>query len=280
MVALIENDRVNDAELVRLIKDGRILIGDYGVPSAPTGLAWDPGADLVSGDRVDLGYYSDTGFNLTPEPGDNTQIKAHNKDVVIDENDPGTWAAAFSSIQQGRTQAEMYFDASINGTTGEMTVSSAAVNTFRDLCLVGYSADDDLILIHAPRVKVGDREAMNFNATDPNAYGMTLRFYKDPVAGYMFKAWRTKWIDSTPSAPTISSASPATESPGMGNVLITGTNFGGASAVKFGTEDAVQFWILSATQILAIMPSGTAGSKNITVTTPGGTTSGFTYARS
>src|SRR5699024_3611167 len=137
----IENDRVNDADLVRLIKDGRILVGDYGVPDAPTGLAWDPAAYLSGGQRIDLGYYSDTGFTLTPEPGDNKNFKAHNEDEVINVDGPGTWAAAFSSIQQGRKQAEMYFDASINGSTGEMTVSSAAVNTWRDLCLIGYSGD-------------------------------------------------------------------------------------------------------------------------------------------
>lgn len=206
MVALIENDRANNADLVRLIKDGRILVGAYGEVAAPSGLDWDPSADIAAGDLVDLGYYSDTGFTLTPEPGDNTQIKAHNKDVVIDEDEPGTWAAAFSSIQEGRKQAEMYFDATIDGTDGSVTVSSAAVATYRSLILVGYSADDDLILVHAPRVKVADREAMNFNATDPSAYGMTLRFFKDPVTGYMFKGWRSQWKDSEESSSSSSSS--------------------------------------------------------------------------
>jgi hypothetical protein len=76
-------------------------------------------------------------------------------------------------------------------------------------------------------------------------------------------------------APTISSFTPTSGSPGS-NVIITGTNFSGASAVKFGTLSAV-FAVESATQIKAAVPSGAVAGK-ISVTTAAGTaTSSATF---
>ncbi len=57
-------------------------------------------------------------------------------------------------------------------------------------------------------------------------------------------------------------------------VIITGTNFIGSTAVKFGDTDALSFTVDSATQITAVVGSGTSGK--IAVTTEGGTaTSGI-----
>jgi hypothetical protein len=55
-------------------------------------------------------------------------------------------------------------------------------------------------------------------------------------------------------------------------VTITGTNFTGATRVSFGTTPATSFTVVSATQITAKDPAGTAGhTVNVTVTTAGGT---------
>jgi len=65
-------------------------------------------------------------------------------------------------------------------------------------------------------------------------------------------------------------ASFTTTSTAEGNVvIITGTRFSGATAVKFGGTDALSFTIDSDTQITAVVDSGTSGK--ITVTTEGGT---------
>jgi hypothetical protein len=72
---------------------------------------------------------------------------------------------------------------------------------------------------------------------------------------------------STP-APTISSFAPTSGSAGT-SVTITGTNFTGATAVKFNGT-AATFAVNSATQITATVASG-ATSGPISVTTPGGT---------
>jgi hypothetical protein len=55
------------------------------------------------------------------------------------------------------------------------------------------------------------------------------------------------------------------------SVTITGTNLTGASAVRFGANNATSFTVNSATSITATAPAGSAGTVDITVTTPGGT---------
>lgn len=65
-------------------------------------------------------------------------------------------------------------------------------------------------------------------------------------------------------------------------VVLTGSGFTGATAVKFGTTDATSFVVNSNTQITATSPAGNPGIVNIRVTTPGGTSSSaagnrFTY---
>jgi len=53
-------------------------------------------------------------------------------------------------------------------------------------------------------------------------------------------------------------------------VTITGTNFNGATAVKFGTTSATSFTVISPTSISATAPAGT-GTVDVTATTVGGT---------
>jgi hypothetical protein len=63
-------------------------------------------------------------------------------------------------------------------------------------------------------------------------------------------------------------------------VIITGTNLTGATAVTFGGNAATGFSVTDNTHIAATTPAGTAGVKDVTVTTTGGTgtkTGGFTY---
>ena len=74
-----------------------------------------------------------------------------------------------------------------------------------------------------------------------------------------------------PPAPIVTSISPSLgSSAGGGAVTITGTNLTGATAVQFGSNAATSFAVNSATQIAATAPAG-AGTVDITVTTPGGT---------
>jgi hypothetical protein len=83
--------------------------------------------------------------------------------------------------------------------------------------------------------------------------------------------------------PTVTSVSPNNGPPAGGtSVAITGTNFTGATAVKFGNTAATSFSVSSATSITAVSPAGT-GTKDVTITTLAGTSATgsadqFTYS--
>lgn len=81
-------------------------------------------------------------------------------------------------------------------------------------------------------------------------------------------------------APTVTAVTSNTGTTlGGTSVTITGTNFTGATAVKFGSNPATAFTVLTATTITATTPAGT-GTVNVVVTTPSGTGTGtnlFTY---
>ncbi|KAF1056971.1 MAG: hypothetical protein GAK34_00041 [Delftia tsuruhatensis] len=74
------------------------------------------------------------------------------------------------------------------------------------------------------------------------------------------------------ATPTVTSISP-TSGPQAGGttVVLTGTNFSGATAVTFGATAATGFTVNSATQITATAPAGSAGTVDVRVTTTGGT---------
>jgi hypothetical protein len=70
-------------------------------------------------------------------------------------------------------------------------------------------------------------------------------------------------------APTIASFTPASGPAGTA-VTISGTNFTGATAVRFNGLSAASFTVTSATSIQATVPAG-AATGPLSVTTPGGT---------
>jgi hypothetical protein len=79
------------------------------------------------------------------------------------------------------------------------------------------------------------------------------------------------------AVPTLTSISP-TQGPTTGGttVTLTGTNFTGVTAVRFGATPATGFTVNSGTQITATAPPGT-GTVQVTVTTAGGTSNGLIY---
>ena len=74
------------------------------------------------------------------------------------------------------------------------------------------------------------------------------------------------------AAPAVGAISPmAGLAAGGSTVTITGTGFSAASSVLFGTTPATSYSVTSSTQVTAIAPAGTAGTVDVTVTTPVGT---------
>ncbi|WP_249644683.1 ice-binding family protein [Nocardia sputi] len=82
------------------------------------------------------------------------------------------------------------------------------------------------------------------------------------------------------AVPTLASVTPSSGPPSGGTVVVlTGTGLTGATAVSFGGTPATLFTVNSDTQITVLTPAHAAGTVQVTVTTPGGTSNGvaFTY---
>ncbi len=75
-----------------------------------------------------------------------------------------------------------------------------------------------------------------------------------------------------PPAPTVKRVTPK-KGPMSGHTLVTisGSSFGEATAVKFGSASALEYKIDSETTITAVSPPGAKGRVEVTVTTPSGT---------
>jgi alpha-tubulin suppressor-like RCC1 family protein len=124
-------------------------------------------------------------------------------------------------------------------------------------------------------VKFGSANAAQFtvhsptsiSAVSPAGAGTVVVSVITPVGASV-----TALADHFSYEPTVTEMQPSDGPPAGGtHVTITGTNFTGATAVKFGSENATKFTVHSATSITAVSPAG-AGTVYVTVTTPGGTT--------
>jgi hypothetical protein len=84
-----------------------------------------------------------------------------------------------------------------------------------------------------------------------------------------------------PAVPTLTSVSPASGPTGGGTVItLTGTNFAAGATVTVGGAAATSVQVLSATQVRATTPAGTAGARTVQITVGGQSVSlasAFTY---
>jgi IPT/TIG domain/PASTA domain len=114
----------------------------------------------------------------------------------------------------------------------------------------------------------------DFNPPLPNGSTMTAA---GSAAGLEFTF--NAEVQPPPTITALGSTSGSTA--GGASVTITGTDFEGTGAVKFGTLPAASFTINSEGQITATAPAAAAGPVNVSVTTPAGTATSaqrFTYA--
>ncbi|MGL3804720.1 IPT/TIG domain-containing protein [Paeniglutamicibacter sp. R2-26] len=106
-------------------------------------------------------------------------------------------------------------------------------------------------------------------------YEVTVKIERSPlVNNEHFGEWL---IPGDTVEPVIVAATPSGAA-ASDTVTITGTGFTGATGVKFGASNATSFQVVSASSITAVVPAGSAGSAQITVSTPNGNAT-FAYTR-
>ena len=132
----------------------------------------------------------------------------------------------------------------------------------------------------ASAVKFGAQDAMGYVVVNDTQIAATAPAngpgtYNVTVTSANGTSTTSSWTQYTyVAAPTVTAVSPTAGPTGGGTtVVITGTGFSaapGTGAVKFGAASAT-YTINSNTQITATAPANAAGTYDITVTTPGGT---------
>ncbi len=131
----------------------------------------------------------------------------------------------------------------------------------------------------------------NVVASDFNDFGVLQMTLKSTGADFAFKTVSNGTQDSGTincqqptgsGVPTVTGVSPNTGSTAGGTtVTISGTNFTGASAVRFGSVAATTFKVNSSTSIAATAPAEGASTVDVSVTSAGTSATGppdqFTY---
>lgn len=174
----------NEAKYIALIKQYELFLIPYDETgfTEPEGLDWAVPAGLAP-----LGYSSEDGSTLHPEPGDDTEITAHNGDIVYSESAPGYWTFQFPGIELTKRSVAAYFDADVDATDGSITVSKASTSKNWRVVIRAIDQDDNRILIYAPKAKISDRDDLSLKYSEQITPNMTFKFFKD--SGTMFKAW-------------------------------------------------------------------------------------------
>jgi IPT/TIG domain/Secretion system C-terminal sorting domain len=131
----------------------------------------------------------------------------------------------------------------------------------------------------AANVRFGATNASSYTVVNDNtitatvAAGATGLVRVVTPGGTVFSATNFTYVPPTP-APTITGFTPDIAATGT-LVTITGTNFTGATQVRFGGTNAASYTVVNATTITATVAAGATG--NVSVVTPGGTATFATY---
>jgi len=113
--------------------------------------------------------------------------------------------------------------------------------------------------------------ATSIMATVPSGSG-TVDITVSTGAGTSASAGSANDFTYPATSPVVSALSPPIgTTSGGGSVVLTGSGFTGATAVRFGTVDAEAFTVTSATSITATPPPAASGTVDVTVVTPAGT---------
>jgi hypothetical protein len=164
--------------------------------------------------------------------------------------------------------------------TGRLALGGLAVDAAGYLYAANYG--NDTITVYAPGA---DGDVFPVALIDGGTPALTdvIGIAVDS-AGTIHAAGLSNFLYSYVAAPTITDVSPNTGPVDAGTlVTITGTGFVSGTTVTIGNLPATNVTIVNGTKITAVLPARAAGSADLTVTTPGGTTTAtgvFTYVDS
>jgi IPT/TIG domain len=178
---------------------------------------------------------------------------------------PGGTSATSTADQFTYTPPPAPTVTAVSPTSGQSTGTTSVTitgTTFTGATAVDFGANAAAFTVNS---------ATSITATAPAGTVGTVDVTVTTPGGTSATNAADQYTYTVPPAPTVTGLSPSSgQSTGSTSVMITGTGFAGATAVNFGTT-AATFTVDSSTTIAATAPPGTLGSVDITVTTPGGT---------
>ncbi len=148
----------------------------------PTGLEWTP----PSGKKP-IGYSTEDGAVLHPEPGDSTDYKAHNGDIVLSDTDPGFWTLQLAGMEGRKDVISAYFDVDVDS-DGGICIKGAGLKKEWILVLVALDQQDRPFLLYGTNTKVSDRGDVSLKSSEIMSFDMTFKLLKG-ANGEQFHAW-------------------------------------------------------------------------------------------
>ena len=259
---------------VRVAVDGIVSTAPYSTSTPPTS-----SASTLAAPWVDLGYVSEDGVTeATAQSSEKIRAWQKGKAVrtVITE---GETTYQLVLIQTNKDTVALYYGADV------ASDGSIVVNPMKERPLFELNLDvidgTDIVRAYAPEAQVTEVGDQVYANGVPIGYEVTITCaVVNDVAGSGKPGSVKKWYSSlaATAVPTITSALPASQTTGE-VVTLVGTGFSGVTGITIGGVAATGFDVISATKIYITLPSGTAGSAPIIVTTSAGASTAKAYTR-
>lgn len=269
--------QANDKTKAGLTADSEIWIKKYvandgtAVPDSYEFDAEDAGFDL-------LGYCTEEGHTLSLEKGDNTNIKGHNSDDVIDEDKPGRYKLEFGALEASRLTIGMYFDAEIDA-AGKYAVSSPGQKSRYRIYKRSITNRGDKSWNYLPETKIDDQEGIQYADGEAKTFAFTLLTFREAELGKHLLGQEAELATDPVGPLAIVSGVTPSGAAATDTIYISGTRFTGATGVKIGGGNATSVTVVSKNLITCVVPAGSAGEAPIKVVNTHGESAPFDYTR-
>lgn len=256
--------------------DGIVASGVHGTAAAPVNAS-----GALGGTWTDHGLTSDAGVTRS-QPVSRTVRRAwQNRKKLRTITTEAAVRFQFTLIQTNEANIQLFHGL-------ELTAGSIVTDPSREWPLIAFDLDmidtesdaDDVIREYAPSarvVEVGDQVAL---AGGGLGWPITVEAEYDADLGGYTKIFFSKFEGAAP-APVIAGVTAVGANPAgtADMVIITGTSFTGATAVTIDSINMTEFDVVDSTTIYATLPSDSAGTVNVVVTTPAGALAAHAYTR-
>ena len=230
---------------------------------------------------VDMGYVSSDGVERAISKAYNTIRDMGGTEVLKVRNEHGvTVTLALLETLNGNTAKAVYGDSAVTVTPADashgnrVSVSYAGAEPDDAIWVLDLSLGGKLKRHVWPSTQLTSEDSTTtLNSEDAATLPVTLTLYPD-AAGNHFYEHSDDGAKVTVTTPAITTVLPAGRAVG-GLVTISGLRLNGATAVSIGTS--ANFVVVNPTTIVATVPAGAAGARNVTVTTPAGTSAPVSY---